>query len=181
MSEKTKSKRKSKMQRKYIQIRSEHWPKLDTEDLWDRNQCDGFTTMPRTMPHICRILDDLADNGKPLAETYTALWARVWDENILIIDSPKTLAYESGFLSSRGESNWKERMKKLKELGFIDSRQGTAGEFHYVLMLNPHKVVKKLRKADKVPDRLYNPLYERALDVGAEDFTKVTEDKNGQS
>jgi hypothetical protein len=171
VSDKSEKKKKSRMQKKYIQIRAEHWPKLEVANLWDRTECDGFTTMPRTMPHIGRILDALADSGKPLAETYFALWARVWDEAILIIDTPKALAFESGFLSSRGESNWRERMKKLKELGFIDSKPGTSGEFHYVLLYNPHKVVRRLRADNRIDDRLYNPLYERALDVGADDFT----------
>lgn len=165
--------KKSRIQKKYVQLRSELWPDINHQDLWDRTEWDGFTTIPRTMPHIFRILNSLGGKGKPLAETYFTLWGRVFDESIIIIESPKLLAFESGFMNPRGEANWKERMKILKELGFINTKAGVSGDYHYVLLYNPHTVIKKLRNEGRISDQLWNSLFERAVAVGAADLIEV--------
>ena len=56
-------------------------------------------------------------------------------------------------------------------MGFIEAKPGPSGEFNYVLIFNPYFVIKKLEKAKKISDPLlYNALFARAQDVGADDL-----------
>lgn len=160
--------RLTKAQRKDKQLRSKLFPELDLELLWNRKEHDGFSTIPRSMPLICRCLDYLADKGKPLSSTYLALWFRLFDSSFLEIRDSNHLAIESGFTGQRSASAWRQRMKKLEDLGFIECKNGTH-DYSYVLVFNPHVVVK--RYENELPENLKNLLYQRCLDVGAVDFT----------
>jgi hypothetical protein len=59
-------------------------------------------------------------------------------------------------------------MGLIRDLGFIDAKPGSSGEFHFVLLLNPHKVVWNLRK--KIQPQLFMQLFDRAVDIGANDM-----------
>lgn len=129
----------------------------------------GFTTIPRTMALIGRIIDQLSGKGIPLASTYLALWCWVFDEAFVEIRNPKELAYESGFNGTRGEATWRTRMRRLEELGFIMTKPGLLGEFQYVLILNPIKVIETHYSV--VPkDLAYSALLSRLTQVGADDL-----------
>lgn len=154
----------SKAQEKAKALRDSFWPDLDESRLWNRKTSNGFTTIPRTMPLIMNIIDVLSKN-KPAGRTYFALWCRSFDQSFLVIDNPMTLAAEAGFTGERAVSTWKERMRRLVEFGFIDARKGTTGDFHYVLLLDPHKVADKLR--DEIQDGMLMQLRERMFEIGA--------------
>lgn len=164
------AKKISKHQKKKFALRDQLWGKLPEELLWERNTHDGYTTVPRTLPIMFQIMDDLADKGRPISLTYFSLWARVFDESYIEIKSCDDLAFESGFSGQRAVSTWKQRMKKLVELGFIAAKSGGANEFSYVLIYNPYKLIKKFYKSGEVQEGKYNALFARALDVGADDL-----------
>lgn len=161
-------KRRAKAQEKAILLRKEMWPDVSDADLWDRLRHKGFTTIPRTMPILMSIIDDLSKN-KPCGQTYFALWCRAFDEALLVIENPSSLAAESGFGGERAVSTWQQRMKTLKELGFIDSRDGNSGAFHYVIIFNPHVVVRRIR--EQIQEQRFMQLLERAIDIGATDLS----------
>lgn len=168
--------RKSKAQEKARAILDTYWPQMDGEMLWNRKVNNGFTTIPRTMPLIMGVIDSLTKNT-PAGQAYLALWCRAFDEPLVVIENPLVLATDSGFSGERAVTTWKGRMKLLLELGFIDAKEGSAGAFHYVLLWNPHKVLWQLR--DKIQDRLFVQVLDRALDVGATDMSvglQVTKD-----
>ncbi|ELC2553260.1 TPA: hypothetical protein QIR34_004995 [Escherichia coli] len=57
-------------------------------------------------------------------------------------------------------------MRKLKELGFISCREGSTGEFHYVLIVHPLVAVKKLLDEGKITKgKTYNTFAKRVIDV----------------
>lgn len=58
-------------------------------------------------------------------------------------------------------------MKKLRELNFIQTKQGPSGEFHYVLLLNPNSVMEWMRSAGLIQDGLYARFIDRTVEVGA--------------
>ncbi|MDO6842080.1 hypothetical protein Q4602_21595 [Paraglaciecola chathamensis] len=165
------AKKNSRHQKKKLALRDQLWGKLSEELLWERNSHDGYTTIPRTLPIMFQIMDDLADKGRPISSTYFTLWARVFDESYIEIKSCDDLAFESGFSGQRAVSTWKQRMKKLVELGFIDAKSGGTNEFSYVLIFNPYNVIKKFNELSEVQEGKYNALFARALDVGAGDLT----------
>ena len=160
-------KRSIRMSNKRLRLRQQHWPDITDEDLWLRKKTKGFTTIPRGISLIMRIMDSLSLQ-KPLSNTYITLWCYGFDEMTVTIQKPRQMALESGFTGQRAENTWLERMKKLKELGFIRSIKGITGDFHYVLLLNPYLVVKKLYEDENydVPDVLYHTLIDRIDEVG---------------
>jgi len=149
-------------------LRKELWPKLNSDSLWNRKKKDGFTTLPRPMPHILQIIDSLADKGKPVSRAYLSLWCRVFDESMVVIQNEKDMASEGGFNGQRGVSTWRSRMSKLVDMGFIEVKPGSSGKYNYVLILNPYLIIRKLK--NKISEELYIPLFARAQDVGAKDL-----------
>ena len=53
-----------KISKKTIDLRSRLWPELQEAELWSRSVYAGFTTIPRTMPIIMNIIDQLSDGSK---------------------------------------------------------------------------------------------------------------------
>lgn len=139
---------------------------FDELKIWDRQENKGFTTIPRTLPYIIRIMDSMSEKGSPLGSTYLALWCRVFDEGFIEIKENKTIAYESGFTGQRAVHTWTGRMRMLNELGFIDAKSGPQGEFQYVILINPFAVIKEKYKG-REKNEAYNALSARMVDVGA--------------
>jgi hypothetical protein len=170
MNLKQKKARATKIFSKNIELRKELWPDITSDSLWNRKLSDGFTTMPRPMPHILQIMDCLADKGKPVSQAYLSLWCRVFDESLVVIQNEKDIAFEAGFTGQRAVTTWHSRMKNLVDMGFIEAKPGSLGKYNYVLIFNPYLVIKKFRKANKISEQLYNALFARAQDVGATDL-----------
>ena len=162
--------RAAKIKKKKLALRKQLWGDVDPDTIWNRKISDGFTTIPRTMPIIFQIIDDLSDKSKPISSTYFSLWSRVWDESFIEIKSPDEMAFESGYSGQRAVTTWKARMKILSKLGLIDAKAGASGQYNYVLLLNPYIVIKKYYKKNKVQEAKYNALFARAQEVGAADL-----------
>lgn len=162
-----KATRSARMTQKRKKLRGRFWPDITEEDLWLRKKTKGFGTIPRALTIIMGIMNSLS-KGKPLSSTYMTLWCYVFDEMMITISKPRLMALESGFTGQRAENTWRDRMKKLEELGFIKSAEGASGGFHYVLLLNPYLVVKSLKENEDydVPDNLYNTLLDRIDEIG---------------
>jgi len=114
-------------------------------------------------------MNAMSGKGFPVFETYLTLWCWVFDEAFVEIRSPKEFAHESGFSGTRGESTWRNRMRRLEKLGFISIKAGIAGDFQYILIFNPIKVIKVAYK-DKPDDINYMALQSRLIQVGANDL-----------
>lgn len=150
-------------------LRESLWPEISDEELWLRQQRVGFTTIPRSMSLIGRIIDQLSGKGFPLYSTYITLWCWVFDEAFVEIKSPKEFSFESGFGGPRAEATWRNRMRRLQDLGFIDIKPGIAGDFQYIIILNPIKTIEQ-HYLDKKKDVSYNALLGRLSQVGADDL-----------
>lgn len=163
----TSKKRMSKITKKNLERRKALWPDVTEAQLWDRTKNDGYTTLPRTMTHIQLLMNSLT-SGKPVGQTYLTLWCHIWDLSFIVIQNPKMMAFETGFTGQRAETTWTGRMRILKDLGFIDSKPGAAGEFNYVLVLNPYLIIKRLKNSKKIKEGAeYLAFFDRAIEVGA--------------
>lgn len=156
---------------KRMALRHNFWPDVTPSSLWLRKERTGFSTVPRTMPLIGRIMDQLSGKGFPLYSTYLCLWCRVYDEAFVEVRNDRELAFEAGFSGTRGEVTWRTRMRKLQDLGFIDIKSGLASDFQYVLILNPILVIAQTyRTRGLVEDTAYAALMARLIEVGADDL-----------
>ena len=166
----TTKKQRSKVARQKREIRNSVWPELDEDGLWSSDKSDGWLTVPRAMPLILKIMDSLSGKGKPVSPTYFDLWCRTFNDSFLTVNKPREMSFYSGFGGERGERTWASRMKILKELGFIDYREGSNGPISYVLILNPYHVIKQHHLDGRLSPTLYNALRERTIEIGAPDL-----------
>lgn len=160
----------ARMREKRAALRKQLWGDLDPGHFWHRKTHDGYMTTPRTMPLVLQIIDTLT-NGKPASSTYFSLWSRTRDDDsMVIIDNPKDFSLEAGFSGSRSVTTWTSRMRLLQDLHFIEAQKGTH-EFHYVLIWNPHLVIKRLFAENKIQDKeFYNFFVARSIEIGCKDF-----------
>ncbi|MEY2440397.1 MAG: hypothetical protein QOI34_1782 [Verrucomicrobiota bacterium] len=153
-------------------LRDNLWPSLNEDALWLRKTRVGFTTIPRTITLIGRILDQMSGKGSPVSGTYLTLWCWVFDEGFVEIRTPREFAYESGFAGPRAEATWRTRMRKLEELGIVSVKAGLAGDFQYVLMYDPIKVIQTLYES-RSQDLAFQSLMHRLIQIGADDEPAV--------
>jgi hypothetical protein len=171
--------RVSKFVKKTRELRARLWPEINfAEELWHRKINDGFITVPRTMPIILSIIDDLT-KGAPASSTYLELWCRSFDEMYVSLSKSKEMACHAGFIGQRAERTWVEKIRALEGLGFISVKAGQAGPLSHALILNPYKVIERLHEA-KTPGlsaEKYNAFIERAIEIGALESAAEEEEK----
>lgn len=143
-----------------------HFPDVPETLLWRRKSNDGFTTVPRPLPIAMQAIDETS-KGAPAGHSLFCLWARAPDNPLVIVENPATFAAETGFAGERATDTWRKRMRRLRELGFIQTKKGSSGEFHFILLLNPNIAVELMRRKGLVRDGLYGRFIERVADVGA--------------
>lgn len=163
---------RSKIAQRHLLQRQILWPDIDETYLWSRHTHDGFSTIPRTMPLIQRIMDDMS-NGKPVSGTYLELWCRSFDGDFVTLSKPIEMAFHSGFTGQRGERTWKDRLKILDKLKFISLKAGPSGPASYALIFNPYHVIRDHHdaKTTGLHEGKYNALLARALEIGDDSLT----------
>lgn len=86
------------------------------------------------------------------------------------------MAFHTGFTGQRAVRTWKERVRKLRELGFIDVKEGPIGELSYALFWNPLHVIKRAYLKGLVSERKWQALVIRANEIGAKDLDDIADD-----
>jgi hypothetical protein len=168
-----KTNRKQILEKK-LALRKQLWPEIKENDLWNHKGRDGFTPIPRVMPLVLQIMDDLA--GRPVASTYLDLWCRKWEEQFVTLNRPaREYAFYAGFPGQRGEQTWKERIRLLAEFGFIKVEKGAHGKFTYVLILNPLNTIQfhTEKGTPGLRKEYVNTLLDRGNEVKAKDLLEL--------
>lgn len=158
--------KRMKMSERAQQQMDVHFPNYAPQWLWHRKTNDGYTTLPRTLPIAMQAID-ANSKGQPAGHTLFCLWARSPDHALITIENPGTFACEAGFSGERAIDTWRKRMKRLRDLLFIQTKPGASGEFHYVLLLNPNVALEWMRTQNLVQDTLYARFKDRLIDVGS--------------
>jgi hypothetical protein len=167
-----KAKTRTILQRQ-IEARQKLWPDVTQRMLWDRKESDGFVTVPRVMPLMMSIMDDLSGKGFPVGQTYFEMWCRLYDELFLTLNRPEEMAFHAGFSGQRAVRTWKDRVKRLADLGFIGLKEGPLGEFSYAIFFNPYHVIKRHFIEGQVQSAKWQALVVRANEVGAFDLDSI--------
>ena len=157
------------IQRRQLDARKKLWPELSKDELWAMDN-DGWVALPRLMPLMMSIMDDLSGKGFPVSRTYLELWTRVRiEENFVALNRPEEMAFHAGFEGQRALRTWKDRMQRLAELGFIGVKGGPLGDLSYAVIYNPYYVIKRAHIAKQVHDNKWQALAIRANEIGAFD------------
>ncbi|VVD87450.1 hypothetical protein [Pandoraea anhela] len=167
--------RLKKVQKGTLALRKHHWPNVTEDELWIRHGKAGFTTIPRTLPLFIEIIDAASKqvaSGKsvPAGRTYLVLWSRVFDEGLVKIEVEASAAREAGYVGERNITTWRQHLKVLADLGFIDVKEGAAGPCQFILMFNPYHVSRKLHAKGWIQKVTYDALFQRAIEIGATDL-----------
>ena len=170
--------RKQRIKERAERLRQELWPGIPADRTWDRKGSDGFTTVPRTLALVGMIADTLADKNKRVSSTYWGLWCRVWDTGVVIIENEYELATEAGFGGERRSYTWRDRIKQLIKLNFIEVQEGPKGPYQYVLIFNPYHVLCDHRASGEIQNQFWYSFTERTEEIGAKDIRKYTQDKD---
>lgn len=170
-------KSRSKVAAKKLELRDRLWPNLDKKLLWHRSEKVGFVTIPRALPLVMTIMDDMANN-RPLSATYLDLWCHSWDDSFVGVTKPREHAFAAGFNGQRAEASWTAHMRLLEAFGFIQAKPGVSGAFNYALLLNPIPVLFQHRQAKTagIREDAWNALQQRLIDVGAKDLDEFMVD-----
>jgi hypothetical protein len=163
-------KARKKAKESKLALRARLWPDLLEKDIWTADH-DGYRNIPRAMPLIMSIIDDLS-KGKPASMAYLEIWCQSWDHECVVTLRHQEMAFQAGFTGQRGVRMWRERVRLLHELGFIDLKGGPAGPDSYALIYNPYLVIRQHidKKAPGLVADKVNALMARAAEIGAPDF-----------
>jgi hypothetical protein len=163
------AKTKEKIAEQRTNQRKQFWPAIDDrKDLWRANKNrPGYRTIPRTLPLILRLMDKAAD--EKVSGAYLDLWTQSYDEFLVRIYSEEDRAFYSGYGHAR---TWRDRIRRLEELGFILTAAHANRTYGFILLLNPHKVIPWLaaKQPDLVDTAIYNTIQARAIESGIVDF-----------
>jgi hypothetical protein len=150
-----------------LNLREEIWPGAGSH-LWHRSTEDGYSTIPRTLPLLMTLIDQLKDKGKDAARVYLDLWCRQLDDSLVVVSDEASMAYSSGYIvPSRNLRSWRERIDLLRDLGFISVRPRGSRNYGYILLHHPHRVVQRLRAKGLVPENWWLEFSNRASEIGA--------------
>ena len=161
--------------KKQLEIRAKLWPELNSKMLWSMYS-DGWVAVPRLMPLMMSIMDDLSGKGYPVSRTYLEMWARLRDEQFLTLNRPEEMAFHAGFEGQRALRTWKDRVQRLANLGFIGLKPGPLGDLSYAVFFNPYHVVKRAYLNGDVQERKWQALVVRANEVRSFDLDELDDD-----
>lgn len=159
-----------------LQARKSLWPEVTDEMLWGGENAKGYAQVPRVMPLMMNVMDQLSGKGQPVGQTYLELWCRLREEGFLTLNKPKEMAFHAGFSGQRAVRTWRDRVKRLIDLGFVNAKPGPEGELSYLIFFNPYHVIKRAYLDGKVPEDKWQALMMRALETKALDFDEIGDD-----
>lgn len=146
--------------------REQLWPG-SSATIWSRKTGKGFCTIPRTLGLVMTLLEHLTEKGKDVSRIYMELWCRAFDEYLIEVSDEETFAYASGFVApGRNVRSWQERIDILVKLGFIEVAPRGSKRHGYILLHDPHKVIKQLRAKGHVPANWWGAYTHRAVQIG---------------
>lgn len=163
--------------KRQLETRAKLWPAVTDDMLWGMDN-EGWAALPRLMPLMMNIMDDLSDKGFPVSRTYLELWARLREEQFLTLNRPDEMAFHAGFDGQRALRTWKDRVQRLADLGFIGLMPGPLGDLSYAVFYNPYHVIKRAYIAKKVQERKWQALVVRAAEIGAFDIDDLDDEGN---
>jgi hypothetical protein len=99
---------------------------------------------------------------------YTELLSRDFGQGIVEIRDEDEHAYCAGYTGPRAKRTWQERMRLLKEAGFIKISPKGNRSNGYVLLVHPSRFVSEFRKQGRIDDDWWHLFEEQLRNIGAE-------------
>jgi len=153
-------------------MRIQQFPQADVLELWTGKDERGYFSAPRTLPLIVRLISGLSKKTIDPTTVYLDLLSRHMGGGIVEMGAEEDHAYSSGYGGNRAPRTWRDRMKELERLGFIEVKKRGPRPYGYVLLIHPALAVKRLRDKGAVSDEWWEVYISRQMEVGE---TKATD------
>lgn len=185
---------KKSISEKELALRDSLWPNAG-ERLWDPKEHGGFISIPKTLPLIGRMMDEMSKNF-PVSETYSVLWFWTWDKNGFVrLHKMEEMAFAAGFSGQRGVRTFQDRLKRLEAMGFVELKAAGNSKMAFAFLPNPHTVIFKLYDALRSPtaptslkqivqglqEATFNAFLARAQEIQSKDVLEVLEHRSRES
>lgn len=134
-------------------VRQQVFGSESANEVFSKNR-NGYTSMPRCIPLVSRLINALGDKKIKAGDIYIALWFLNWGESLIERVNFRAVLYQAGHVA-RGKSvhrNWKDRTKLLERLGFIKIREHKLDPQGAILLIDPHLAVMRLRSIPEYGD-----------------------------
>ncbi|MCH8823044.1 MAG: hypothetical protein IH984_05995 [Planctomycetes bacterium] len=160
-------KKRTKLIAKHLAQRDLLWPDAE-QRVWNWGESKGYVHIPRLIPLVMKVIKEISPKQDP-SLVYLELWTRCMDGGFFEVDDEDACAYASGYTGQRSVRTWRERMRKLRDLGFIEVKRSGNREFGSILIINPLQVCVNLKSAKKsgVTDAWWTAFISRAKKIGA--------------
>jgi len=179
---------------KELSLRDSMWPGAEKR-LWHPKPHGGFITIPKTLPFLGRMMDEMSKNF-PVSETYNALWCWTWDNNAFTrLNRMDEMAFAAGFTGQRGVRTFQDRLKRLEAMGFVELKAAGNSKMAFAYLPNPHVVMFHLYDALTSPgaapemreiarglqEGTFNAFLARAQELGSKDVLEILEARAGRA
>lgn len=142
-------------------IRQEYWP---AEIPWYPKS--GYFSAPRTLPLILSVLRSKKLSGRAdPSSAYLELLARHLDGGVVEMVQEEDHAFYAGYVGTRAERTWRERMQLLVKHGFIKTEPRGNNTYGTVLLVHPGIVLEALHGKKLIDDRLWKTYQLRRLET----------------
>lgn len=160
-------KKRTKMIAKHLAQRDLLWPDAEPR-VWKWSESKGYVHIPRLIPLVMKLIKSISPKQDP-SLVYLELWTRCIDGGFFEVDDEEACAYAAGYTGQRSVRTWRERMRKLRDLGFIEVKPSGNREFGSILIINPLQVCVDLKNAKKVgvTDAWWTAFISRAKKISA--------------
>jgi hypothetical protein len=144
------------------------WP--DASDAVFQTAGGGWSQTPRVVPMVASLIDSMGGGKESAGRVYAVLWSYEYGDGFVTLPDAAQLALEAGYLTNRAERTFSERVETLRALGFIRTKAVGLRDVGFILLLDPHAVVSRLRheKPDLVPDRWWTAFVSRCSEIGVQ-------------
>jgi hypothetical protein len=141
----------------------------DAEGIVFQSKRGGWAQMPRTVPLVASLIDQLRAKENA-GRLYLTLWSHEYGDGFVEVPDPALIAMEAGYVTNRAERTFAERMRVLSELGFVRTAPLGVRDFGYVLLVDPHQVVcdMRARSPESVPPAWWTAFGARCSTAGIE-------------
>jgi hypothetical protein len=165
--------KKTAADRRREETREDLWPD-SAKRIWRGPEEKGYWCAPRVLPLLLHLTQSKALVGaKDCSFVYLELLARDFGQGVVEILDEDEHAFFAGYTSGRAKRTWQERVRALRDAGFIEVKPKGNRQIGFILILHPAQVVAKLKAGGKVPDNLWQLYQKRLRDIGAPVHTKV--------
>lgn len=159
------SRRSRRLASKREALRNTLWPESG-QFVWSRQLSPGFTSVPRIVPLVMRLIGDLTPKGDA-SRVYLDLWCRAFDEGLIVVRDDEEMAFTCGYDGPRALRTWREHIDTLVKLGFILKKELGNRDIGHVLIIDPTISVARLKANGQVPEKWWNMYLTRMNEIGA--------------